>query len=186
MTEPAARKPSLVFPLVAGLMLASLAAYVGWTLGTAEADMVGRQLSSSPKKAPILTEFKLPSLEERTIGPRDFGGQVVVVDFWATWCAPCRVQAKILEPLHQEMSGKGVQFLAVSLGESKETVAKYVAEHPYPYPVLYDTEDRIATEAEIYALPTVMVIDRSGEVTYLEPGLSDSAAVRQAVERALA
>ena len=48
----------------------------------------------------------------------------------------------------------------------------------------YDSEDRIATEAEIYALPTVMVVGRSGEVEYLEPGLSDSAAIRQAVERA--
>jgi peroxiredoxin len=82
------------------------------------------------------------------------------------------------------MQGDGVQFLAVSLGESKDVVAKYVAEHPYSYPVLYDTEDRIATEAEIYALPTVMVIDRAGKVAYLQPGLSDSAAIRQAVERA--
>jgi hypothetical protein len=50
--------------------------------------------------------------------------------------------------------------------------------------VLYDSEDRIATEAEIYALPTVMVIDRSGEVSFLQQGLSDSPTIRQAVERA--
>jgi hypothetical protein len=77
-----------------------------------------------------------------------------------------------------------VQFLAVSLGEDRETVANYIANHPYPYPVLYDRDDRIATEAEIYALPTVMVVDVSGEVEYLEPGLSDSAAIRAAVQRA--
>lgn len=112
------------------------------------------------------------------------GSGLQMIDFWATWCGPCRVQARILEPLWTEMRGQGVQFLAVSLGETRETVEKYVAEHPYSYPVLYDTEDRIATEAEIYALPTVMVIDRSGEVAYLRPGLSDSAAIRQAVERA--
>ena len=63
-------------------------------------------------------------------------------------------------------------------------MARYIAEHPYSYPVLYDSEDRIATEAEIYALPTVLVIDRGGEVEYIQPGLSDSAAIRQAVERA--
>jgi peroxiredoxin len=171
-------------PLVAGLLLATLAGYVGWTMGSAEADVGGG--AAAGEYAPILTDFKMPSLDERTIGPRDFAGQVVVVDFWATWCGPCRVQAKILEPLWTEMQGEGVQFLAVSLGESKDTVAKYVADHPYSYPVLYDSEDRIATEAEIYALPTVMVIDHAGKVSYFQPGLSDSAAIRQAVQRARA
>jgi thiol-disulfide isomerase/thioredoxin len=181
--EPDAKRSSLVLPLVAGLILAALAAYVGWTLGSAEADVGSAAAGTPAQRAPILTKFRMPDLAGRETGPADFKGKVVVVDFWATWCGPCRVQAKILEPLYAEMKDD-VQFLAVSLGEDRDTVARYIAEHPYSYPVLYDKEDRIATEAEIYALPTVMVIDRGGEVEYLEPGLSDSAAIRQAVERA--
>jgi thiol-disulfide isomerase/thioredoxin len=182
--KPSSKSSSLVLPLVAGLLLAAIAAYVGWTLGTAEAnaDQTAAR-SGGGAHAPILTKFRMPNLEGGETGPADFKGKVVVVDFWATWCGPCRTQAKILEPLVTEWKGD-VQFLAVSLGEDKDTVATYIANHPYPYPVLYDSEDRIATEAEIYALPTVMVVDVSGQVEYIEPGLSDSAAIRAAVERA--
>jgi len=185
--DDAPKRSSVIFPLVAGLLLAAIAGYVGWTLGSAEAD-TGRAQAGAAAPAgehpPILTKFRMPSVDGNETGPADFKGKVVVVDFWATWCGPCRVQAKILEPLAAEMKEQGVQFLAVSLGENKDTVARYLTQHPYSYPVLYDSEDRIATEAEIYALPTVMVIDTAGEVEYLQSGLSDSPTIRQAVERA--
>jgi thiol-disulfide isomerase/thioredoxin len=182
--EPEAKRSSLVLPLVAGLLLAAIAGYAGWTIGSAEADLGSPGAGGEGKQhAPILTRFRMPDLQGKETGPADFKGKVVVVDFWATWCSPCRVQARILEPLYAEMKDE-VQFLAVSLGEPRDTVARYIEEHPYSYPVLYDSEDRIATEAEIHALPTVLIIDRSGEVEYFKPGLSDSAAIRQAVERA--
>ena len=185
-SQPAAKPSSLALPLVAGLILATLAGYVGWTVGSAQADVGAAAASARGDRElpPILTKFRMPTLEGGETGPADFKGQVVVVDFWATWCAPCRVQAKIMEPLVAEMKADGVQFLAVSMGEDKDTVARFVADHPYSYPVLYDSEDRIALEAEVYTLPTLLVIDRSGDVEYFEPGIADSAALRQAVERA--
>jgi thiol-disulfide isomerase/thioredoxin len=184
-STPAPKRSSIALPLVGGLLLAALAGYVGWTMGNAEADSGTAQAAAVPAQhPPILTKFRMPALDGQETGPGDFKGKVVVVDFWATWCGPCRIQAKILEPLAEEMKQQGVQFLAVSLGESKDTVARYIEQHPYGYPVLYDSEDRIATEAEIYALPTVMVIDKSGDVQYLQQGLSDSPSIRQAVERA--
>jgi thiol-disulfide isomerase/thioredoxin len=180
--KSSSQRSAFVFPLVAGLLLAGIAAYVGWTLGTAEASN-DQAATADGEYAPILTKFRMPKVDGGETGPADFKGKVVVVDFWATWCGPCRTQAKILEPLVAEWKDD-VQFLAVSLGEDGDTVGKYIADHPYPYPVLYDAEDRIATEAEIYALPTVMVVDVKGEVEYIQPGLSDSAAIRAAVERA--
>lgn len=118
-------------------------------------------------------DFRLPSLDGRTLGPPDFPGEVVVVDFWATWCTPCRAQAKVLEELHADWQGKGVRFLAVDVAEDRAKVEAFVVDNPFPYPVLLDPEDRLSPKLGLIALPTLMVVDTEGEVTYLEPGLVD-------------
>ncbi len=129
-------------------------------------------------------DFRLASLDGEAIGPLDFSGDVVIVELWATWCGPCRLQAKFLEELHRELEGKGVHFLAVSIGEDEATVREYVERRPFPYPVLLDPEDTIGRRFEIYGLPTVMVIDRQGVVSFLETGVSDTARLRQALRTA--
>lgn len=118
-------------------------------------------------------DFRLPTLDGRTLGPPDFRGEVVVVDFWATWCTPCRAQAKVLEGLHAEWRDRGVRFLAVDVAEDRAKVEAFVADNPFPYPVLLDPEDRLSPKLGLIALPTLMVVNTEGAVTYLEPGLVD-------------
>lgn len=124
-------------------------------------------------------DFRLASLDGRTIGPPDFAGQAVVVDFWATWCGPCKLQAKMLDKLHEELDGKDVHFLAVNVGEDEETVRKYVDETPFPYSVLLDPEDMLSVRYQIYGLPTLMVIDRKGKVSFMRTGLTDVPTLRR-------
>ena len=118
-------------------------------------------------------DFRLETLDGGTLGPPDFPGEVVVVDFWATWCVPCRAQAAILEELHADYRGRGVRFLAVDVAEDRATVEAFVAENPFPYPVLLDPEDRLSAQVGLIALPTVMVVDTKGQVVYLQAGLVD-------------
>ena len=132
--------------------------------------------TGSPYPAP---DFRLASLEGGRMGPPDFAGQVVLVEFWATWCGPCRLQAKFLEELHEELDGNGVQFLAVAVGEDEATVSEFVADKPFPYPVLLDPEDSLGPRYRIYGLPTVMIVDRQGAVSFLETGVSDAAKLRR-------
>jgi cytochrome c biogenesis protein CcmG/thiol:disulfide interchange protein DsbE len=129
-------------------------------------------------------DFRLKTTDGRTLGPRDFPGQVVVVDFWATWCAPCRIQAKILEPVSHDLQGHGVQFLAADMGEPEETVRGFLAGNPLPYPVLLDSDDKISDALGITALPTLMVIDKKGGLRYLQAGLADGDTVKRIIREA--
>lgn len=128
--------------------------------------------------------FTLASLAGDDVSTSDFDGQVVLIDFWATWCGPCHYQADILKTLHADFADKGVQFLAVSLGEAEDIVRSFVEDNPYPYPVLIDPEDRLSPELGIYVLPTVMVLDRDGNVTYQQPGVSQAETLRRALYEA--
>ncbi|HXO19857.1 MAG TPA: TlpA disulfide reductase family protein [Thermoanaerobaculia bacterium] len=127
--------------------------------------------------------FRLQTLEGRPLGPKDFPGQVVLVDFWATWCGPCHLQARILEDVYREYRGRGVQFLAADVGEEREVVRKFLQSAPIPYTVLLDPQN-VADSLGINALPTLMVVDKKGRVSYFEPGISDGDTIRKLLKEA--
>lgn len=129
-------------------------------------------------------EFRLKTVDGRTLGPRDFKGQVVVVDFWATWCLPCHLQARVLEPLHKEYKSKGVQFLAANVGEDEKTVRSFLKNKPFPYPVLLDPEDKVSTQLGVLQLPTLLVIDKTGKVSYFQAGVADAPTLRKILKQA--
>lgn len=130
-------------------------------------------------------DFRVASLDGGgPLGPPDYAGKVVLLDFWATWCVPCHAQARILRSVHDEVAGDGVQFLAVDVGEDPEIVREFVAENPFPYPVLIDPEDELSLRLGIIGLPTLMVVDRRGRVTYFRTGILDGDGVRRVLAEA--
>lgn len=128
--------------------------------------------------------FDLAGLDGARYRLADYSGQVVLVEFWATWCGPCRLQAQILSRLYEEIDTEDVEFLAVSLGEAEDIVRNFVSRDPFPYPVLLDPDETLGYALEVYALPTVMIVDRSGSISFMRPGISDGETLRHAISDA--
>jgi cytochrome c biogenesis protein CcmG, thiol:disulfide interchange protein DsbE len=147
----------------------------------------GKAASGAPPKPATVgapADFQLASVDGRKLGPKSFHGQVVVVDFWATWCMPCRLQAEILEPVYRDLKGRGVQFLAANVGETPEDVKKFLKDKPFPYPVLLDPDQEVATRMGFVGLPTLMVVDKRGKISYLQTGIADGDTLRELIKKA--
>ena len=129
-------------------------------------------------------DMTLARLSGGEVSLADYRGRVVLLDFWATWCTPCRAQAQILEPLYGEYQGRGVEFLAVDSGEDLDTVRRFVERDPFPYPVLLDPDDSLGLALEILALPTLVVVDKEGEIAYFNEGIADAQELRRELAKA--
>ena len=181
MNESNSRVLRNVFFGAALSVLALSAGYLGWSMGrpVPPVEAGGEELPS------ILREFSLASLDGDTVGPATLDGRAIVVDFWATWCKPCVVQARLLEKVHSEYADRGVDFIAVSVGEEPDVVRAYVEKQPYPYPVLVDPEGIMGGEGQIYMLPTVMVLDAERQVVFLGEGITGAPKLRAVLDRVL-
>ncbi|NNL86645.1 MAG: TlpA family protein disulfide reductase [Myxococcales bacterium] len=134
--------------------------------------------SSAPLPAPALPElatagpaidrpavagFDLPRLGGGRRSLADFEGRVVVLNFWATWCGPCREELPALEALHRELSAEGVAVVAVSLDKgSEDAVARFVAERELSFDVLHDSTGETEERYGVRFYPTTVVIDGRG------------------------
>jgi len=135
--------------------------------------------TSSSSASTAAAKFRLKTLDgSKSLGPPDFPGKVVVVDFWATWCGPCQIQARILDALAKSYQGKRVQFLAANVGETSETVTSFIKTKPFLYPVLLDP-DGVSDDLGVFALPTLLIIDAKGKVAYFEPGIADADMIKK-------
>lgn len=117
-------------------------------------------------------DFALPTLAGDRVGLADYEGQVVLVNFWATWCAPCRIEIPDLIEMQSELGDEGVQVLGISLDhQGPEIVQEYADEVGFNYPILLD-EGEVANQfGGVYALPTTIIIDREGMIRRRIPGL---------------
>ncbi|HEX9116889.1 MAG TPA: TlpA disulfide reductase family protein [Anaerolineae bacterium] len=113
-------------------------------------------------------DFRLTTTDGRRIGPADLRGQVVLLNFWATWCPPCKAEMPDLEALYRDNGGKH-NFIVVGIDveESQDAVQAFGRQFGLTFPLLADADGAVSNSTYgVRALPTSLIIDRTGNVRY--------------------
>ena len=123
----------------------------------------GRQSAQKEafQKAP---PFRLKNLEGKDVRLEDYAGQVILLDFWASWCPPCRDEMPDLIKVYNQYRGKGFVILGVAAGDDPSAVREFVKKKGVPYPILFGDGTIFEAYRGIYFLPTAFLIDRQGRI----------------------
>jgi thiol-disulfide isomerase/thioredoxin len=114
---------------------------------------------------PVL-ELVLEDVDGNTYVKRDFAGQVTLVNFWASWCAPCIEEIPSLNRLKQKMAGRPFELISINYAEQRDTVAEFLRRVEVEFPVLMDFDGRYAEAWNVISYPSTFVIDTHGRITY--------------------
>jgi len=132
--------------------------------------------------------FELETADGKQVSLSDLRGKLVVLDFWGTWCLPCKKAGPQVQKLHEDYAGKGVKVLGLAVRERKaDAPGKYMEEHGYTYTVLLDA-DKVAREYGVKSYPTFVVVGYDGEVVHTEIGYDDEVTfqkIREVLDREL-
>lgn len=150
--------------------------------------IAGCQLVSSPAEnegtrvGDIAPDFELANLDGEIISLSDLRGSPVLLNFWATWCPPCREEMPYLQQVYQEWSPKGLELLTVNIGESSSSVKGFLEANELSLPVLLDSTKEVADWYNITAIPVSLFIDEEGVIRVKIIGAFPS---KRAIEQSL-
>jgi thiol-disulfide isomerase/thioredoxin len=124
--------------------------------------------------------------DKKQLSLSELRGSAVLLDFWATWCGPCRAEAPIVDRISRRWQDKGVVVVGVNTdtldqGDPREFAIK----HGLTYPIVHDGEGYASREFEVDSLPTLVVVSRTGKITAVRTGITDDAEIERLLRQAL-
>jgi thiol-disulfide isomerase/thioredoxin len=122
----------------------------------------------------LAPDFQLQNLDGQTVSLSSLRGNPVMLNFWATWCGPCRAEMPYLQQIHDEWSDRGLVLLAIDLGESSSTVESYLKSNNLSLTVLLDTRQEVGRKYDIRPIPTTFFIDEDGIIQRVKVGAFQS------------
>jgi peroxiredoxin len=114
--------------------------------------------------------FQLPAAAGNPVGLNDLKGQVVLINFWASWCGPCRQEMPLLEQMYRKYKAAGFTLLGVNVEPKSADAVGFLKTTPVSFPILFDTESKVSTLYEVSGMPSTVIVDRKGKVRYIHHG----------------
>ncbi|MDQ0213739.1 peroxiredoxin [Oikeobacillus pervagus] len=151
--------------MIRTIILAILVLAVGYTLYSNLTQQSKGKITEG-EKAP---DFVLTDLDGKEHHLSDYKGKGVFLNFWGTWCEPCKAEMPYMEKLYPEYKKQGVEILAVNVGESNFQVKKFVEQFELTFPVVIDEKKEVQKDYNIVPIPTTFLINSEGEIVNAKP-----------------
>ena len=129
--------------------------------------------------------FTLKSMSGKNLKLSEMTGNVVLINFWASWCGPCREEMPLLNALHKKYAPLGFTVLGVNVEEQLDGARGFLSNVPVDFPILLDNKNKVSKQYKVIAMPTTVVVDRDGNMRYLHEGYKpgDEKKYRQMVKK---
>ena len=142
--------------------------------GSEQADLSGQKAE----------DFTLSDLAGKSLRLSSLKGKVVLIDFWATWCGPCRIEMPSIQKLHREFKDRGLVVLGVNAGEEATAVRPFLKKYGYDFRILLDHDQAVGRRYQVDGIPTMFIIDKGGTISSHFVGVRDEATLRDALAKA--
>jgi thiol-disulfide isomerase/thioredoxin len=150
--------------IIASLFVAMLVfSFSGKTLA------MGEIPKSSMETSPAI-DFELLDLQGRVHTLSEYKGKIVFLNFWASWCGPCRAEMPSLQKLYESWDKTRFEMLAVNVGENEDRVKKFARENGYTFPILLDRDSKVAERYLVRGIPITFLVDEDGMIIAKLPG----------------
>jgi thiol-disulfide isomerase/thioredoxin len=125
--------------------------------------------ATAPAPAPA-PDFSLPARDGSEVRLSSLQGQVVMINFWATWCGPCRKEMPLLEQLQAKYGPLGFTLLGVNVEPDSAAATAWLKGVPVSFPILFDTRNAVAASFDVQGMPSSVFVDRAGRVRHVHRG----------------
>jgi DsbE subfamily thiol:disulfide oxidoreductase len=154
------------------------------TEGITGLTVADRQAAAQVENTPA-PSFSIESLDGGTVSLDSLSGHIGVINFWATWCGPCREEAPAFRRLSRQYEDRGVRFLGMNERDDRAAAQEFMRSFGLDYPSGFDPSGTLADDFRLYAMPTTFVIDPAGIIRYRFVGYLTETDLREAIDTLL-